>query len=218
MTADRREVIAGLTGPGGMFEVADAVVGGRAMRVWGKAPATLRDVLLGTQRHGDRDYLVYGDERLTCGDHLALAGGLARWLADERGVGKGDRVAIAMRNYPEWIVAFWATQALGAVAVPLNAWWTGPELRFGLADSGASLAFVDGERYERMEADFAALGVSAVVVRHDGPVVDEALHWADVIAALDPTPELPSVDLGPDDDATIVYTSGTTGEPKGAIS
>jgi long-chain acyl-CoA synthetase len=214
---DDDAVIGRLTGPGGPFEVGEASVGGRDVRVWAKAPASLRDLLLGTARHGDRDFLVYRDERLTFGEHLALVAGLAGWLAAERGIGKGDRIAIGMRNYPEWVVAFWATQVLGAVAVPLNAWWTGPELRYALEDSGAALAFLDGERLERVADDLSRLGLPAVVVRHDGVVPAGAVHWSDVTSTLARAAPMPSVALDPDDDATIVYTSGTTGEPKGAV-
>jgi long-chain acyl-CoA synthetase len=213
----REEVVAGLTRAGAMFEVGEADVRGAPTRVWVNAPATLRDVLEGTRSHGARDFLVYGDERITFAEHLALVAGLARWLAEARGVGKGDRVAIGMRNYPEWIVTFWATQALGAVAVPLNAWWTAPELRYALDDSGATLAVVDGERHARMRDDLVALGIPALVVRHDGDVGRHGARWAEVAAGLDPTAPMPDVHIDPDDDATIVYTSGTTGEPKGAV-
>jgi long-chain acyl-CoA synthetase len=215
---DRVDVIAQLTGPGGAFEVTTAEVGGRAMPVWAKAPGSLRDVLEGTRARGDREYLVYGDERWTVAEHLGLVAGLAAWLAGERGVGKGDRVAIGMRNYPEWILTFWATQVLGAVAVPLNAWWTAPELRFALEDSGTTVAVVDGERYERMAEDLADLAIPTAVVRHDGALGPHAVPWAEVAAAIDPLAAMPSVAIDPDDDATIVYTSGTTGRSKGAVN
>lgn len=215
---ERDDLIAQLTGPGGMFEIGEAEVRGRTMSVWASAPATLRDVLLGTARRGDQDFLVYGDERWTFAEHLRLVAGLARWMAAEQGIARGDRVAIAMRNYPEFIITFWATQALGAVAVPLNAWWTAPELRYGLDDSGASLVFVDHERYERMADDLGERGIPTVVVRCDGEMQEDALRWADVLEALDPSATMPDDGLDPDDDATIVYTSGTTGEPKGAVS
>jgi long-chain acyl-CoA synthetase len=213
----REEVVGGLTRAGAMFEVGEADVRGASMRVWVNAPATLRDVLEGTRSHGSRDFLVYGDERITFSEHLGLVAGLARWLAEARGVGKGDRVAIGMRNYPEWIVTFWATQALGAVAVPLNAWWTAAELRYALDDSGATLAVVDGERHARMRDDLVALGIPALVVRHDGDLGGHDAHWADVTSGLDLTAPMPDVGVDPEDDATIVYTSGTTGEPKGAV-
>jgi long-chain acyl-CoA synthetase len=214
------EAIAELTKPGAPFEVGSAEVDGRTSPVWTKAAPSLRDLLAATERHGDREFLVYGDDRYTFGEHLRAVAGFARWLARERGVGKGDRVAIGMRNYPEWIIAFWATQALGAVTVPLNAWWTEPELRFALEDSGTTCAVLDGERYGRLAPDLADLGLPSVVVRHDGEVAPAHAHWADVAGGFDRTGPavLPDVAIGPDDDATIIYTSGTTGRPKGAVN
>jgi long-chain acyl-CoA synthetase len=213
VTSSRDDAIAGLTGPGGPFEIVEE----GQLRTWAKGPGSLRDLLEGTRRLADRDYLVYGDERWTHTEHLGLVAGLARWLATERGIGKGDRVAIGMRNYPEWIITFWATQALGAVVVPLNAWWTAPELRFALEDSGASVVVVDGERHDRMVADLTDLGLPSIVVRHDGELGGGAVAWADVLDALDRSAPMPTVAIDPDDVATIVYTSGTTGRSKGAV-
>lgn len=172
----RDALIAQLTGPGGRFEIGTAEVGGVTMPVWVNAPASLRDLVAGTRALGDRDFLVYGDERWTFAEHLQLVAGLAGWLAGERGVTKGDRIAIGMRNYPEFIIAFWAAQALGAVAVPLNAWWTAPELRYALDDSGAAVVFVDGERAERLADDLTDRGLAAVVVRHGGAIPETAVH------------------------------------------
>jgi long-chain acyl-CoA synthetase len=217
MTASRDEAIAGLTTPGAPFELGEADVHGVALRVWSKASASLRDLLETTRKHGDRDFLVYGNDRYTFAEHLDVVAGLAHWLDAERGVGKGDRVAIGMRNYPEWIISFWATQALGAVAVPLNAWSSGPELRYALEDSGTTFAVIDGERYERLSDDLAELGVQSIVVRHDADLDAGALHWSDVAAQLDHGAAMPTVGIAPDDDASIVYTSGTTGLPKGAV-
>ena len=142
----RDEALATLTGPGAPFEQVETVVGGISMVTYAAAPPSLRALLERSEAFGERDHLVFEDERYTFAEHLTVVAGLARWLAEERGVGKGDRVAIGMRNYPQWIMAFWATQVLGAVAVPLNAWWTGPELRYALDDSGAGFAVLDGER------------------------------------------------------------------------
>ena len=101
---------------------------------------------------GDRTFLVFEDERLSFAEHYRAASALAWRLVDDYGVQKGDRVAIAMRNFPEWPIAFWAAATVGAIAVPLNAWGTGDDLAYGLRDSGASVAIVDGDRLARLNS------------------------------------------------------------------
>ncbi|RBQ14637.1 long-chain fatty acid--CoA ligase [Spongiactinospora rosea] len=213
MTLTHDEVEARLTAPGRLFEMTEAEAGGHRIRTWKNAPAHFRALLTASRRHGERVFLRYEDERVTFEDHFRRAAALAGRLAGEYGVAKGDRVAIAMRNYPEWVVAFSAVLAAGAVAVPLNAWWTRRELAFGLADSGAAVLIADGER-ARLMAD---AGVRIIVTRPGGSVPPGAAVLADLIG--EPTGEvtLPEVDLTPDDPATIFYTSGTTGRPKGAL-
>ncbi|MCA1228079.1 class I adenylate-forming enzyme family protein [Saccharopolyspora sp. 6M] len=213
--ADRERLLAGLTGPGGEFELVDAEVRGIPMRVYATGPQTLRDVLISTAAHGDADYLVFGEQRWSYAEHLRTAAGLARSLRADFGLDPGDRVAIAMRNYPEWAPIFWAVQAAGLVAVPLNAWWTAPELRYALADSGARVLFADAERVAELAPDFGDLDV--VQVRGVGPP-EGVRCWADLLTGLDPVDSLPDVVVAPDDDATIMYTSGTTGRPKGAVA
>src|SRR3569623_3237161 len=129
------EVQATLTAPGQMFELADADVRGETLRVWKNAPSSLRDLLELSRLYTDNTFIVYEDERTTFDEHFRQVATLSHRLIDQYGVAKGDRVAIAMRYFPEWSVAFWAAAAAGAVVVPLNAWWTTPELVYGLADS-----------------------------------------------------------------------------------
>ncbi|WP_243795310.1 class I adenylate-forming enzyme family protein [Saccharopolyspora gloriosae] len=212
---DRERLLAEFTGPGGEFELVPRDVRGIPMRVYATGPQTLRDVLLSTAVHGDADYLVFGEQRWTFTEHLRVATGLANGLRTDFGLSQGDRVAIAMRNYPEWAPIFWAVQAAGLVAVPLNAWWTGPELRFALEDSGARVLFADPERVSRLAPDFGALDV--VQVRGDSPP-EGVRCWAELLAGLDFDAKLPEMAVDPDDDATIMYTSGTTGRPKGAVA
>jgi long-chain acyl-CoA synthetase len=140
---------------------------------------------------------------------------LGALLVEEYGVTPGDRVAIGMRNYPEWAVAFAAITSVGAISVSLNAWWTEDELAWALEDCDAKVLVADRERVERTEAAAAKLGVTVLGVRlgEDAPAgVD---RWEDVLPLGRP---LPAVEIAPDEDATILYTSGTTGRPKGAVS
>jgi len=135
-----------LTGPGALFEIVEAEIRGVRTRVWKHAPPSLRAVLDYSRLHGELDFLVYEDERTSFAEHYAAVATLARRMLEDWGLHKGERVAIAMRNYPEWSLVFWATVAVGAVSVPLNAWWKGEELEYGLRDSGSTLLFCDAER------------------------------------------------------------------------
>jgi long-chain acyl-CoA synthetase len=212
------EVHALLTSPGSPFEVDEAVVRGVPLRVWKAAPPTLRDVLESSRARGDELFLVYEDERISFARHAGLVATLARRMVEDLGVRKGDRVAIAMRNFPEWSVAFWAATAAGGVAVPLNAWWTAGELEYGLQDSGSRVLVCDAERHDRLASSLGSLGLDAVVVaKPTGPLAAGARAFDDVLGEVDDAAPLPDVPLEPDDDATIFYTSGTTGFPKGAL-
>lgn len=214
MTYD--EAVAAMTGPGGPFEIIETEVLGHPQRVFTNTPPSLR-ALFDTLRvrPADEAFLVYEDERLTYPDVVARIDAIANLLVEHYGVARGERVAIDMRNYPEWIEAFAAIVSIGAVAVSLNAWWTGPEIEYGLIDSGARVVFLDRERVERVGDRLDALGIRAAVVRHEGELPAGCEHLADVLV---PGAPMPEVEIDPDDDATILYTSGTTGHPKGAVS
>jgi long-chain acyl-CoA synthetase len=219
----RAALTARFTAPGAEFEVVEREIRGVPMRVYSGGPQTLREILLGSAALGDRTYLVYRSsadrwQRWTFAEHLRLAAGLARCFTGEYGLRKGDRLAVTMRNYPEWAPVFFAAQAVGLVVVPLNAWWTGAELRYALADSGARLVVADAERSVLIAPRLSELGgIALVEVRGGVEPAPGARPWADLSAALDPDATVPEADVQPDDDATILYTSGTTGRPKGAI-
>ncbi len=213
------DAVAQLTAPGQMFEMEEVAIRGVRMRAWKSAPPNLRSVLDLSLAYGDADFIVYEDERISFERHYRIASTLAHRLRDELGVEKGDRVAIAMRNLPEWIVAFWAAAVAGAVAVPLNAWWTGGELAYGIEDSGSTVAFVDAERAARLRphrADLPALR-GLVTVGDDHPAEAGEIDFATLLGEVASDAVPPHVDIAPDDDATIFYTSGTTGRPKGAV-
>ena len=213
-----------MTQPGTAFEMEEREVHGVRMRVWKNAPATLRAVFLAGRTHGEKTFLVYEDERASFESFSRATLVLAHALL-AAGVEKGDRVAIAMRNVPEWPVAFFAALLVGAIATPLNAWWTAPELEYGLQDSGAKVAIVDAERFDRIQAALANCpALERVYVSRakslpgDARVVAlEAIIGATNDWSLFPDLALPAVPIDADDDATIFYTSGTTGKPKGAL-
>ena len=211
------EVHAALTAPGALFEIGEEVIRGVPTRVWKQAAPSLPAVLESSRARGDLPFLVYEDERLSFDEHYRAAATLARVLIERYGVAKGDRVAIAMRNFPEWSIAFWAATAAGAVVVPLNAWWTGPELEYGLEDSGSRVVFVDGERLGRLEPHLPALGLAGTVVARAPGSAPGVERFEDVLGDVPADARLPEVELDTDDDATIFYTSGTTGRSKGAL-
>jgi long-chain acyl-CoA synthetase len=221
------DATAQMTAAGSMFETERTSVNGIEMTVWKHAPSTLRQILDLSLAHASRDFLVYEGQRFTFDEHFRAASTLAHRLIAS-GVAKGDRVAIASRNLPQWVIAFWGTVLTGAVVVPINAWWTSEELQYGLSDSGTSVLFVDEERLERIRSTLDELPeLSTIVVIAEDPTrsarlgaaharvrtVDFNEYLGDVKATALP----PDVDISTDDDATMFYTSGTTGHPKGAV-
>jgi long-chain acyl-CoA synthetase len=197
-----------------MFEIQTVAIRGVPTKVFVNAPPSLRAIWDMSAAFAGNVYLVYEHERITFADAHRMVRSVVRWMT-EQGVQTGDRVAIATRNYPEYAIAFWGVQAIGAVAVPLNAWWTGPELAYGLADSGSVVLFADHERADRVAPHLADTTVRATVLIRADLDVPSAVSWSDVADGDDPP--LPDVEIDVDADATIMYTSGTTGRPKGAV-
>jgi long-chain acyl-CoA synthetase len=207
------QAVAAVTAPGSPLELAEAEVNGVNRTVFKHAPRSLREVFQGTKAHGDKTFLVYEDERYSFTEVMASVDALAHSLVHRYGVEKGDRVAIAMRNYPEWVISYAATLSIGAISVSLNSLWTEDELEYALGDSTPTVLIADVERVDRCRAGAQRQGCRIIAVRCGTPTGCDA--WADVVH---PGDALPDVDVNPDDDATILYTSGTTGRPKGAVS
>ena len=204
--------LARLTAADGEFALREEIVGGVAMRVYVRGPHTLAEMIADSAAFADRPHSYYRDETTTYDRHLREVHALAHVLLTEYGLAPGDRFGIAMRNLPEWSVAFWAGQLAGLVVVPMNAWWTAGELAWAVEDSGARLVVGDRERTAAL-----AGRVEVPLVRVRGTGASPAREWTDVLASVDPAVGPPSVAVGPDDPSTILYTSGTTGRPKGAV-
>ena len=205
---------ADLAAPGSPFATTTIEVRGVRIRAYVSTPATMRVLWEASAVHAAKDYLVYEDERYTYGEIHAQVRKLAHHLV-ARGVTRHSRVAIAMRNYPEWVVSYWATVSLGAAVVGMNAWWTAPEMEYALNDSEPRVFIADDERLERLGHMPAQRPMHLISVRSGRVLPSSGVRWTDVMATDDPE-TLPPADIDPDDDATIFYTSGTTGFPKGA--
>lgn len=209
------------------LQLSDGVVDGVSMKIYANAPPTIRTILeLAEPQFGARDYIVYEDERVTYAAFTRAVEHFAKILQEQFGIKKGDRIAVIMRNFPQWPVPFFAALSIGAIATPMNSWWTADELEYGLNDCGAKVAVIDPQIHDRIKDKVANLSdLEAIIVARAGEkvggdnvysmeaLIGPASNWANLEKI-----GLPAVDLHPDDDATIMYTSGTTGRPKGALA
>ena len=201
-----QEIDARLTAPGAPFEIVEEDVLGERMAVFRNRRRSLREILAGSAAHGDRDYLIHGDRRIGYAEHLRLVASTAQALRDRYGVRPGDRVAILAANCPEWIVAFWASTSLGASVAALNGWWTADEILYGVENSDPKLLIGDRKRLAR------------VAGRDVGTPLLEIESEFDKLLSHAPEAGLPEQPISEDDPAVILYTSGTTGRPKGAVN
>lgn len=203
MRAAAAAVRDGLTAPGAPFELVEEDVLGSRMPVFRHRRRSLGQLLHESVAFGDGHYLVTADEQLSFPEHAARVASLAAALRDRHGVRPGDRVAIAAANSPAWITAFWATVSLGAVAVGCNAWWTRPEMTWALGHVTPKVVVADGKRAALLEGS----EVPVLTVEQDLPRLVEQLAGA----------QLPDVPVQEDDPAVVLYTSGTSGKPKGVV-
>lgn len=197
------ETVRRLTGPGGAFELVEEEVLGSRMRVFAHRGTSLAEVVAGSVRHGERDYIVTEHERISFAEHTRRVASLARVLHDEYGVRKGDRVAVLAANAPGWIVSFWATVSLGAVSVGYNSWWSAREIEYAIGHTRPKVVIADAERAGFVDGTRVRLltledDIERMVRRH-------------------PDAALPAPEIDEDDPAVIMYTSGTSGRPKGAV-
>ena len=209
----RADALKQLTAPGQPFAMQVVDIGGNPCRVYVNAPNSLRELF--AENRSDETFFVYEDERYSFEDMYQRAATIAATLVNDYGVGRGDRIAIAMRNYPEWIMAFTAITSIGAIAVAMNALWGPEEMAYGLSHSGARLVFADQERVDRLARCEPSLNIDIIGVRLKEPVASGVRLISDILA----TPAaMPTAEIDPDEDTLILYTSGSTGHPKGAVS
>jgi len=204
----REEIRAALTAPGAPFEVVQEDVLGARLPVFRKRPRSLREMLAGSAAHGEREYLVHDSRRISYAQHLALVASVAAGLREVHGIGPGDRVAILAANCAEWPIAFWALTSLGAIAVALNGWWTADEIAYALQDCEPALLIGDRKRLARLSDAGRDPGAPVLAIESDFAALEQHAPGA----------ALPSQAIGEDDAAVILYTSGTTGRPKGAVA
>lgn len=193
-----------LLSPGGMFEMETAEVLGEELQVFKNRGSSLRGLLEMSAGHGDKEFYVFDTgERCTYTQNIQRVAAVAGALA-ERGIEKGDRVAVLSANNPDWITTYWALVSLGAVVVAMNGWWAADEIRFGLEQADPKLLIADRRRLDRLEG--VDPGIPTIVFGED---FDELLAHS--------ATELPTVEIVEDDPAVLLFTSGTTGRPKGAL-
>jgi len=218
IAAQLQQTKAQLTHPGSPFELTDIETNGLNYKAYKNAPNTLPQLVAQSRQLGEKTFLVYEGERWSFQQFFQHVDALGHQLVNEFGINKGDRVAIAMRNYPEWMTAFIAIVSVGAIAVPLNSWGKAEELAYGLQNAGAKLVFCDQQRLELLAPALEQQKAKAILARPKGDQTpaNAVLYNSLIETAKDQT--LPTVELLPEDPALILYTSGTTGHPKGAIS
>ncbi|WP_417449665.1 class I adenylate-forming enzyme family protein [Kordiimonas sp.] len=211
------QVIGLLTKPGTPFTTGEIEIDGIKHTAFLNQPPSLRDAFMMFLGHADKEFLVYGEDRYTYAQAVAMASQFSQALAEDYGVKKGDRVALSMRNYPEWPIAYMGIIAAGGIAVLMNAWWTDEEVAWAMENCGARVAVTDAPRAERMKPLLGRGDLQIIIARDAYEAGPGLSSFTESLAGKKPM-VWPSVELGHEDDAMMLYTSGSTGFPKGALS
>ncbi|MCY4666235.1 MAG: class I adenylate-forming enzyme family protein, partial [Acidimicrobiaceae bacterium] len=208
------EADAALTGPGGFFEIVTETVNGVEMGVVVSPHSSLRDLLAASANHGGdgsaRYYLFDDGRSATYSENIDHAAAVAAALSQRYGVEPGDRVGLLGSNQPGWIQGFWGTGSAGAIAVAMNGWWKGDEIRYGIELTEPKVLIADRRRLERLDGDPGVPVIGMDPEPDGGETVDSLI---DTYAGS----PLPGYPIAVDDPAAILFTSGTTGRPRGAI-
>ncbi|MAO40515.1 MAG: long-chain fatty acid--CoA ligase [Pseudohongiella sp.] len=214
-----RDIVIALKSPESDLATTTKVINGIELNVFAKVPENLRGVYKLGLEAADKDFLVYEDERFTFAQSLHTAEAMSQVLLRRYGIKKGDRVAVCSRNYPEWCLAYMAITMIGAIVVPMNSWWQSNELVYGIKDSGTRVLFADQERIDQLLPVIDQVDVEVIAIKPGKPdprfpefhdLVAEGLTGEQV--------DLDAIEVLPEDDASIMYTSGSTGNPKGVLS
>jgi long-chain acyl-CoA synthetase len=213
-----KSIAAAHMAPGKPLEVETVTIDGLDLSVFAHVPTNLGELYKLGLETGDQTFLVYQKERFSFAESLDLALRMARVLKEKYEIQLGDRVAICARNSPEWCIAYMAITLVGAIAVPMNSWWKGPELKYGLSDSDSKLIFLDPARLDLIQPILDSLHVQIVMFK---PEAESAFpEFYELARSVEPLSqdELNEIEISPEDKASIMYTSGSTGMPKGVLS
>jgi len=221
LVARAAEVKAQLTAPGAPFELAKASVGGQSLSVYRQAPDNLVQMINKARREDDECFLVYQDERWSYRQFYHQVDALASWLC-RQGIEPGQRVAIAMRNRPEWVVAFVAVSLMGGVPAPLNSFGLEEELRSSLDDLQAKLLICDTDRLRRLQGDTGTSNCNVLLVGGNPELsIDDtnSIIVTDYQTAVsEPAEPLPIIEIQPEDPALVLFTSGASSRAKAVVS